>query len=978
MMWRRRPREGARPRPSGPAARLLLAAALCAAPPLAASPAAAQIVPFGKNKIQYQSFDWHVLQGAHVDVYFYPEEAEVAQVALREAERAYADLEVKFDYHPTERIPLIVYSSHLHFEQTNVLSGFIPEGVAGFTEYLKGRVALPFNGSYHDFRHVIAHELVHVFQLRKMTHERDLHPRSGSLGLPQWFTEGLAEHWSSEWGPEGNLFVGDFVLSGRLPHVKDLYAYNGTFAIYKLGQSVHDFLAQEFGDERMALFLESLWKYKNLDSAFKAVYGLTLDELDARWRYDLEQRYYPQVSSATPLEVAARRVITKSRANFKPTVVPRPDSLPSRFCYVSPRTGFTDIYCADLDGVDRHVETVLETERRPEFESIHGFTSSLDANARGELAFVSKYGESDALFVMDLASKKIRLQRRFGDLVALSSPSWDPAGEALAFVGLSKAGFSDLYVYHIPADSLERLTESRFLEEDPAWSSDGAWIVYATDSIPGGDRGYKNLVARELATGRVRPLTRGPWRDTDPRWSPDGRRVVFTSDRSGLAALYEVDLQGEGRRLIDSSAGVLDGEPFLTRDPDGTEREALLFAGYEDGQVAIWRMTAPEPRGENFALASDAGAMDWSWREVLPDSGQVVASAPYRRRFSLDLAQGGTAVGGNTSVEAAQALFSDFLGDHLILLELYSVTQNLDNVFENLGGEVTYLNLKQRLNWGATAYRVKANYLTNGTLNSAPELFRIDRYGGGGILSYPLSKFRRVEGRLNVEHNDTFGVGESFEDGVVDRSGIIGIAGASYIKDNTLWLPTGPVDGERYNVSLGGTANLSDPQAESFFAVLDYRRYFRLGLQSAYAVRGQFLYSDGLLPVRFVMGGSGTLRGYPRFELRGSRYALVNQELRFPLLTGLAFGTPIFGALRFPGVQGALFLDVGNAWEEVEQEEVGFPGLLGSYGLGLRMSLGGPLVLRLDFSRLFEIDDKRELRVFRDKNRIDFFIGFNY
>src|SRR6185295_4618528 len=102
------------------------------------------------------------------------------------------------------------------------------------------------------------------------------------------------------------------------------------------------------------------------------------------------------------------------------------------------------------------------------------------------------------------------------------------------------------------------------------------------------------------------------------------------------------------------------------------------------------------------------------------------------------------------------------------------------------------------------------------------------------------------EGRLNVEHNDTFGIGESFENGVVDRVGIIGIVGASYVKDNTLWLPTGPIDGERYNVSLGGTANLSDPEPESYFAVLDYRRYFRLGLQSAYAVRGQFLYSDGL------------------------------------------------------------------------------------------------------------------------------------
>jgi hypothetical protein len=31
---------------------------------------AAQYVPFGKNKVQYTPFRWHVLSGPHVDIYF--------------------------------------------------------------------------------------------------------------------------------------------------------------------------------------------------------------------------------------------------------------------------------------------------------------------------------------------------------------------------------------------------------------------------------------------------------------------------------------------------------------------------------------------------------------------------------------------------------------------------------------------------------------------------------------------------------------------------------------------------------------------------------------------------------------------------------------------------------------------------------------------------------------------------------------------
>jgi len=39
-----------------------------------AGPLTAQYVPFGKNKVQYTPFKWHVLSGANVDVYYYPEE----------------------------------------------------------------------------------------------------------------------------------------------------------------------------------------------------------------------------------------------------------------------------------------------------------------------------------------------------------------------------------------------------------------------------------------------------------------------------------------------------------------------------------------------------------------------------------------------------------------------------------------------------------------------------------------------------------------------------------------------------------------------------------------------------------------------------------------------------------------------------------------------------------------------------------------
>src|SRR5690606_34663464 len=210
--------------------RSLSAAALLGFLALAA-PLGAQTVPFGKNKIQYRNFSWHVLSGEHVDVYYYPEEEQLARLTLAYAEERYRFLERKFQHHPFRRIPLIVYSSDQHFEQTNVLPGFIPDGVVGFTEYLSRRVSLPFPGDYAQSRGTLRHELVHAFQLSKLAEVQHLHPgqRRTSPQVIHWWSEGLAEFWSGEQTTEDDMFVRDMVLAGRLPSIRE---FNNTYSFY--------------------------------------------------------------------------------------------------------------------------------------------------------------------------------------------------------------------------------------------------------------------------------------------------------------------------------------------------------------------------------------------------------------------------------------------------------------------------------------------------------------------------------------------------------------------------------------------------------------------------------------------------------------------------------------------------------------------------------------------------------------------------
>src|SRR5580765_6581685 len=76
---------------------------------------------FGRNKVQYATFSFKILKTEHFDLYYYPEELELAEQVARMAERWNARLTRVLDHRLSSRQPLILYASHPHFEQTNAV-----------------------------------------------------------------------------------------------------------------------------------------------------------------------------------------------------------------------------------------------------------------------------------------------------------------------------------------------------------------------------------------------------------------------------------------------------------------------------------------------------------------------------------------------------------------------------------------------------------------------------------------------------------------------------------------------------------------------------------------------------------------------------------------------------------------------------------------------------------------------------------------
>ena len=924
----------------------LLLAALVAG----AAPGASQVHRFGKNKVQYADFQWQKTETAHFDLYFYPEEEELAAYAAAMAEKGYADLERKFAHTVQRRIPLIVYSSHVYFEQTNIIPGLLPVGVAGFTEFLKGRVVLPLSGSLPEFERVLHHELVHVFMNDRI---REVLGRRGITDFrpaPLWFSEGLAEYWSGEWDSYADMILRDALFSRRLVSIDGMHFINGTFQLYKQGQSICAHMAATYGEDVFVLLLDNWWRGRDFAEVFEKVTGDALSKLDKDWQYRLGKEYLPDIAAGDPPSRLARP-LTRRGFNVKPQIVASGDS--AGVLFFRNYQGYTQIVRSSLQGDDAVV--VVEGERSPSFEALHALDTKPAVSADGRLlAFSAKRAGRDHLYLWDLHRGREERRFTFEDIVAISSPSWSPDGRRLVFSGAHRGGIADLYVVDIEAGTLQALTGDVYHDRDPDWSADGRRIAFSSDRWEGGRRGFYNLFLYEVEKKEILPLTRGYHNDLQPAWSRSGGELVFSSDRDTMFNLYTMrlsqaedgGLQAHTRRVTRTLTGTFD--PVWTPN-----RQGLLFSGYEEGRFQIYHQE----------LGRDSSAVAWkslppaeagTWKPAAAPSAPL-GMKKYKKKMSLDIAQSRISqdldFGTSGGIEVGM---SDMLGNDHYYLVLSHISGNVD-VLNGFNMVLGRQHLQRQLNIAWGVFRLNDRF--SGRFGRQ---VREKRIGASIDLSYPFSKFDRVETSLSLRHAsiDRPSAGRRLEGWLVTNA-------LSYTHDSSLWTITGPLEGKRYSFGAAQTVDFKRSRRFNVTLFGDYRHYFRLSRRSSLALRFMGRRSAGEVPEFFPLGGSWTLRGYGWRSIWGNKALLFNNELRFPLLDRLVIGLPV-GSIRLSAFRGALFVDAGNAWTGE------FGEWKGSLGAGVRLALGGIFVFRLDAAR------RTDFKKLGNNTRWDFFFGWDY
>jgi len=221
--------------------------------------------------------DWDFIEGKYITIYYRYSKSR-AKTLLEECELLLNDMEAivgKTD----DKIALTLYNNYSEMIEAvrSKSKTSDRELITAGQAFDESSVVLVLAGRS-DIG-TATHEIMHILVGRAT---------DGSINLPLWLNEGLAEYANRDKTVSYDLYLEWGIGTNQLKPLSQLRTFPGdpklTLVSYGQSRSVVKYMIDNYGQEKMYILLNNLSLQMTLDEALMDAYGFDLSTLDLNWR----------------------------------------------------------------------------------------------------------------------------------------------------------------------------------------------------------------------------------------------------------------------------------------------------------------------------------------------------------------------------------------------------------------------------------------------------------------------------------------------------------------------------------------------------------------------------------------------------------------------------------------------------------------------------------------------------------------------
>lgn len=965
-------------------------------------------IDFGKNRIQYDDFEWQFYRFNNYETYFYTGGKDLAVHAAKYLKIRIPELESFFEYKISDRIQFVIYNKQSHYRQSNVgLGGERNQNLGGITKIVGSKVFVYFEGDYDSFEKQLDAGLVEVLinQLVYGGNWRQVIRNSTLVDLPEWYTTGLVSYLTNQSDPLIEAKIKDGVLNDKFKRFNALTNEQAEL----VGHALWEYVSKSYGEEVIPNILYMTRIAREVNDGFLYVVGLSLEQLYEEWRIQAKAKY-SQKNVAESQSMGEELLVKMKKNRRYQNLKISPDE--RYVTYSTNQEGQYKVYVHDLQTNKK--KKVFKKEHKLERLQDYSYPI-LEWHPSGEfLTFITENKGELLFYNYNLESEELAVKPIF-KMEKVLSYQFLKSGKQFVFSGVNE-GQSDLYLYNVLGNTQKKLTDDVYDDLLPIVDDASSKVFFVSNRMNDSlninhkeEEFYheKDIFVLHLNKNNyIQSVSNTPEVEETAPIILNGKLSYLVHEKGKTnqyiatydSVINKVDTIIHYRYFYNTEKLIT--YPFPVLSQSATADGTIYQTGFDNGVFKFFKSPLAErqvdlppmkdglssvpPQKELpkesfkvFEIEDSEVAFDYTNYEfngslVKPVESQTTVSSfeevdfeaikfPTQRLYRLNFRTDNTMLQLNhTFINGQYEVFNggpytnsglgintkigivDLMEDH----KIYGGFRFAGNLIEY---SLSYQNLKDRLDKEYSIMRTRDRItsgqpFTRGNVTIASP-YDIKTLRGIASYSYPFSEITSLRGVLSVRNDKIIPLSTdrgALETDVFDE--YYGSVKLAYVYDNTRELAVNILSGTRFRIFGEHYERLySDARAGlSNFQVLgfDFRHYQKIHREIIFVTRIAASKSFGKTPLIYYLGATdewisgdqfdrstpidqsqnygfqalaANMRGFKQNVRNGSAFALINTELRWPIVKYFMRKPVEKPFLRDFQVVG--FADIGTAWE---------------------------------------------------------------